>query len=74
MASLFQKVLRRLRFKFIDGPKGKGVPVPIEIWDQQFRDGFWSKLDSPAEMGHYAVSLTPVLIPPCWTSDLAMAN
>jgi 2-polyprenyl-3-methyl-5-hydroxy-6-metoxy-1,4-benzoquinol methylase len=55
MPRIFQKIIRRLRFKFIDGPMGKGSPVAVDVWDKQFQEGFWGKLESPGEMAHYAV-------------------
>lgn len=55
MPGILHKIIRRLRFKFIDGPLGKGSPVAGDVWNKQFRDGFWGKLESPGEMAHYAV-------------------
>lgn len=49
-----QKVLRHLRRRFIDGPRGFGHPVPAAAFDAEFRSGHWGLLDSLDEKARYA--------------------
>jgi SAM-dependent methyltransferase len=39
----------------VAGLQGRGHPKPITKWDEQYRTGHWSYLDSAAEIAHYMV-------------------
>lgn len=47
------KILRHLRRRFIDAPRGFGHPVPAAAFDAEFRSGHWQLLDSPDEQARY---------------------
>lgn len=48
---------KKLRYRFFEAPKGRGLPVETEILDQQYKDGFWTFLDSIDEMPNYMVTV-----------------
>ncbi len=50
---MLKKILRHLRRRFIDAPRGFGHPVPAEAFDAEFRSGHWQLLDSPEENSRY---------------------
>jgi len=47
-------ILRRLRRRFLDMPRGFGHPVPAAAFDEEYRSGHWQLLDSPDEETRYA--------------------
>lgn len=51
---MLSKIIRYLRRRFIDAPRGFGHPVPAEAFDAEFRSGHWRLLDSPDEKARYA--------------------
>ncbi len=51
---MLAKMLRHLRRRFIDGPRGFGHPVPAAAFDAEYRSGHWQLLDSPDEQARYA--------------------
>ena len=53
MTSFFNRALRHLRRRFVDGPRGFGHPVPAAAFDAEFRSGHWRLLDSLDEKKRY---------------------
>ncbi len=51
---MIARILRRLRRRFIDAPRGFGHPVPAAAFDAEFRSGHWRLLDSTDEQARYA--------------------
>jgi len=49
------RILRRLRYKILLAPRGRGLPVSKEVWDRQYREGVWKSLNSLDELGHYMI-------------------
>jgi 2-polyprenyl-3-methyl-5-hydroxy-6-metoxy-1,4-benzoquinol methylase len=48
------RVVHDARFAF-SGIRGRGSPKPRSKWEEQYRSGYWSYLDSAAEIAHYMV-------------------
>lgn len=48
-------ILRSLRRRLIDAPRGFGHPVPAAAFDAEYRTGQWNLLDSPDEKDRYTV-------------------
>lgn len=57
---MLTKILRHLRRRFLDAPRGFGHPVPAAAFDAEFRSGHWQLLDSPDEDSRYAAIATLV--------------
>lgn len=51
---MLPKIIRQLRRRFFDAPRGFGHPVPSAAFDAEFRSGHWQLLDSPDEQARYA--------------------
>jgi 2-polyprenyl-3-methyl-5-hydroxy-6-metoxy-1,4-benzoquinol methylase len=51
---MIEKILRSLRRRLIDAPRGFGHPVPAAAFDAEFRSGHWRLLDSLDEKARYA--------------------
>lgn len=51
---MLAKVLRGLRRRFIDAPRGFGHPVPAAAFDAEYHSGHWRLLDSADERARYA--------------------
>jgi SAM-dependent methyltransferase len=47
-------VLHEARFAF-SGVRGRGFPEPRAQWDEEYRSGRWSYLDSATEVAHYMI-------------------
>jgi 2-polyprenyl-3-methyl-5-hydroxy-6-metoxy-1,4-benzoquinol methylase len=54
MLHFVRKVLRHLRWRFINAPRGFGYPVPAAAFDAEFLSGHWRLLDSDDESPRYA--------------------
>jgi 2-polyprenyl-3-methyl-5-hydroxy-6-metoxy-1,4-benzoquinol methylase len=39
----------------VAGLRGRGLPEPRSVWEEQYRSGFWNYLDSASEIAHYMV-------------------
>ena len=52
---MLSRILRHLRRRFIEAPRGFGHPVPAAAFDAEFRSGHWRLLDSLDEKGRYDV-------------------
>jgi len=50
---MLSKILRYLRRRFIDAPRGFGHPVTAAAFDAEFRSGHWRLLDSLDEKARY---------------------
>lgn len=50
---MLTKIIRHLRRRFIDAPRGFGHPVPAAAFDEEFRSGHWCLLDSTDEQTRY---------------------
>src|SRR5256885_1209701 len=37
------------------GLRGRGLPEPRSLWDEQYRSGFWNYLNDASELAHYMV-------------------
>jgi 2-polyprenyl-3-methyl-5-hydroxy-6-metoxy-1,4-benzoquinol methylase len=48
------RVVHDTRFA-LAGMRGRGNPKPLPKWEDQYRSGYWSYLDSAAEIAHYMV-------------------
>lgn len=51
---MLSKIIRHLRRRLIDAPRGFGHPVPAAAFDEEFRSGHWQLLDSADEQTRYA--------------------
>jgi SAM-dependent methyltransferase len=49
------RTLRRYAYTWLRAPRGIGRPQPAAQWDAEYSDGKWRKLDSAAQLGHYAL-------------------
>lgn len=52
------RVLRAAELAYYElflGPRGRGRPAPVEVWDAQYRRGHWRFLASADELPRYAV-------------------
>lgn len=54
-ASGWSRALRRHAYTLLRAPRGIGRPQAAAEWDREYGDGKWRKLDSAAQLGHYAV-------------------
>ena len=52
---MLSRILRSLRRRLVDAPRGFGPPVPTEAFDAEYREGQWTLLDSADEKNRYAV-------------------
>lgn len=50
MSGLAKKILRHVRRRLIDGPRGFGHPVPAAAFDREYASGHWDLLFSPGEL------------------------
>ncbi len=50
MSALVAKIVRHLRRRFIEAPRGLGHPVPAEAFDREYASGHWDLLFSDAEL------------------------
>lgn len=53
-----ERLLRAVELAYYElflGPRGRGRPVAVEIWDDQYRRGHWQILASVDELPRYAV-------------------
>ena len=48
------RVIHDARFA-LSGIRGRGFPKTRSDWEEQYRSGYWSYLDSAAEIAHYMV-------------------
>jgi 2-polyprenyl-3-methyl-5-hydroxy-6-metoxy-1,4-benzoquinol methylase len=48
------KMVHDTRFA-LAGLRGRGMPEPRSLWEEQYRSGFWDYLDSASEIAHYMV-------------------
>jgi SAM-dependent methyltransferase len=55
MPSLPQRLLRHLRFRFVDGPRGAGKPVPAAALDGEYAGGHWDHFLGREELPRQAV-------------------
>ena len=53
--SSWKQALRRHAYTLFCAPRGIGRPQPVTQWDGEYSDGKWRKLDSAAQLGHYAL-------------------
>ncbi len=51
----WSRALRRHAYTLLRAPRGIGRPQAAAEWDREYSDGKWRKLDSAAQLGHYAV-------------------
>lgn len=61
MSRFAAKVIRHLRRRFIDAPRGLGHPVPPAAFDQEYASGHWDLLFTEAELPRYNVLLEFIL-------------
>ncbi len=61
MTTFVTRVIRHLRRRFIDGPRGLGHPVPRSAFDREYVAGHWDLLFTDAELPRYAVLLELIL-------------
>lgn len=61
MTHFAAKVIRHLRRRFIDAPRGLGHPVPRSAFDREYAAGHWDLLFTDAELPRYAVLLELIL-------------
>jgi 2-polyprenyl-3-methyl-5-hydroxy-6-metoxy-1,4-benzoquinol methylase len=47
--------LERLAYTLFRAPFGVGRSIPEARWDEEYRQGSWERLDSAAQLAHYAV-------------------
>ena len=48
------RVMHEARFAF-SGIRGRGFPEPRSQWEEEYRSGRWSYLDSASEVAHYMI-------------------
>ncbi len=48
---------RKLRYRLFEAPKGYGQPVATEVFERQYKEGFWNCLDSIDELANYMVAV-----------------
>lgn len=61
MSSFATKVLRHLRRRFIDAPRGLGHPVPPAAFDREYASGHWDLLFTDEELPRYTVLVERIL-------------
>ncbi|HEX9105478.1 MAG TPA: methyltransferase domain-containing protein, partial [Polyangia bacterium] len=54
-SSGWTRALRRHAYTLLHAPRGIGRPQAAAEWDREYGEGKWRKLDSAAQLGHYAV-------------------
>lgn len=55
MSTGWRRTLQRWWYTVVDAPRAIGRPQARRSWDEEYRDGRWDKLDSTAQLAHYAV-------------------
>lgn len=50
-----RQALRRWAYTYLRAPFGIGRPQAVTQWDDEYAGGKWRKLDSAAQLGHYAL-------------------
>jgi SAM-dependent methyltransferase len=53
--SSWRRTLRRWAYTYLQAPFGIGRPQAVAQWDDEYAGGKWRKLDSAAQLGHYAL-------------------
>ncbi len=48
---------QKLRYRLIEAPKGHGLPVATEVFERQYKEGFWNFLNSIDELANYMVAV-----------------
>lgn len=57
MFNLLLKIPKKLHYRLIEAPKGGGLPVAAEVFERQYKEGFWDCLDSIDELANYMVAV-----------------